>query len=46
MTIWTITLFDGRTAQLEADELTTRQDGSLWALRSVAPPTLIAIHVW
>ena len=38
MTIWTIHLFDGRTTQLEAVEVTTRNDGSLWLLRSVAPP--------
>ena len=38
MTIWTVTLFDGRTAQISADEITTRNDGSLWLLRSVAPP--------
>jgi hypothetical protein len=33
-----VTLFDGRSGQIEADEITTRQDGSLWVLRSVAPP--------
>lgn len=38
MTTWTITCSDGRTVQVEADELTTRNDGSLWALRSAAPP--------
>jgi hypothetical protein len=38
MTAWTITLFDGRTTQIDADEITTRPDGSLWLLRSVAPP--------
>ena len=38
MTIWTVTLFDGRTTALEADEITTRADGSVWLLRSVAPP--------
>ena len=38
MTLWTVTLFDGRTAQISADEITTRQDGSLWLLRSAAPP--------
>jgi len=32
------TTFDGRTTQLDADEITTRNDGSLWLLRSVAPP--------
>jgi hypothetical protein len=42
MTAWTITLFDGRTAQIEAHEITTRPDGSLWALRSVAPPDKLA----
>jgi hypothetical protein len=38
MTAWTITLFDGRSTQLDADEVTTRADGSLWVLRSAAPP--------
>jgi hypothetical protein len=38
MTAWTIHLFDGRITQLEADEVTTRADGSLWLLRSAAPP--------
>jgi hypothetical protein len=38
MTTWTVVLFDGRTTQLDADEITTRADGSLWALRSAAPP--------
>jgi hypothetical protein len=38
MTLWTVTTFDGRTTTIEADEITTRADGSLWLLRAVAPP--------
>jgi hypothetical protein len=38
MTIYTITLFDGRTTQISADEITTRNDGSLWLLRQATPP--------
>lgn len=40
MTTYTIQLSDGRTAQVEADEVTTRQSGDLWVLKAVAkPPT-------
>jgi hypothetical protein len=35
---WTIALHDGRTVQVEADEITTRNDGSLRLLRAAAPP--------
>lgn len=37
VTPWTIKLTDGRTAQVEALEITTRQDGSLWVLAATAP---------
>ena len=38
MTTYALTLADGRTTTIDADELTTRQDGSLWLLRAAAPP--------
>jgi hypothetical protein len=39
MTAWTITLApDDRTIHIDADEITTRPDGSLWLLRCDAPP--------
>jgi hypothetical protein len=38
VTVFVISLADGRTGQVEADEITTRQDGSLWLLRAVAKP--------
>jgi hypothetical protein len=38
MTTWTVALSDGRSTQLDADEVTTRADGALWLLRSAAPP--------
>ena len=38
MTTWTVTLADDQTIQVEADEITTRNDGSLWLLRSAKPP--------
>ena len=34
---WTVHLADGRTAQITADEVTSR-DNSLWFLRATAPP--------
>jgi hypothetical protein len=37
MTTFVITLTDGRTAQVDCDEVTTRAAGDLWALRAVAP---------
>ena len=45
---WTITLADGRTAQVEGDEPTTRQDGSLWLLKAVAPKpaALVAVAIF
>lgn len=42
MTAWTITLSDGGTYTVEADELTTRSDGSLWALRADLKPRALA----
>lgn len=38
MTTFTIALSDGRTAEVQADEPTTRADGSLWLLKAVAKP--------
>jgi hypothetical protein len=38
MTAWTVVLFDGRTATIDADEITTRPDCSLWLLRQAGPP--------
>jgi hypothetical protein len=47
MTTYLIQLSDGRAATIEADEVTTLADGSLWLMRSVAPkpspPKTIAI---
>ena len=37
MTDWTITLADGSTTAVAADEVTTRQDGSLWLLAALNP---------
>ncbi len=34
---FTVQLADGQVAQVTADEVTTRQDGSLWLLKAVAP---------
>jgi len=38
VTTYVVSLSDGRTAQVVVDDLTTRQDGSLWLLRAAAPP--------
>lgn len=45
MTTYTVQLTDGRTAQVEADEITTRQDGSLWLLRATAPKPAALVPV-
>jgi hypothetical protein len=45
MTTFTIALADGRTAQVEADEVTTRQDGSLWLLKATAPKPAALVPV-
>lgn len=37
MTTFVVSLADGRTAQVEATEATTRASGDLWLLREVAP---------
>ncbi|MFZ0717775.1 hypothetical protein [Mycobacterium sp.] len=37
MTQFTITLSDGRTVAVQADEITTRTDGSVWLLAAIAP---------
>jgi hypothetical protein len=36
-TTWTITLPDGGTLTVTADEITTRTDGSLWLLQALDP---------
>jgi hypothetical protein len=38
MTDWTVVLADGTTTTVAADEMTTRQDGSLWLLAELDPP--------
>lgn len=38
MTTFTVQLSDSRTCQITADDLTSRNDGSLWFLRAAAPP--------
>jgi hypothetical protein len=38
VTTYTITLADGRRAEIVGDEITTRADGSLWVLRAERPP--------
>jgi hypothetical protein len=37
MTGWTVALADGTTTTVDADELTTRQYGSLWLLCALDP---------
>jgi hypothetical protein len=37
MTRWTVHLTNGQQVEAQADDLTTRQDGSPWLLRVVAP---------
>jgi hypothetical protein len=38
VTTWSIHLASDRTAVVEADEVSTRQDGSAWFLRAEKPP--------
>lgn len=45
MTTWTIQLHDGRTAQVQADEITTRQDGALFVMKAVAKPPAALVVV-
>jgi len=37
VTGWTVVLADGSTATVDADDLTTRADGSLWLLAALNP---------
>ena len=38
MTTFLVALSDGRIAEVDCAETTTRQDGSLWCLAAVDPP--------
>jgi hypothetical protein len=52
MTTYVVTLADARTCQVEADEVTSRADGSLWFLRAppkpqpLVPTVIFAARTW